>query len=133
MAEENVRQEFRLKNINETRSYVIEKINWNKLVGKKHETVWKTLNHTEHFLILGSTISGCVSISAFAHLVGIPIWITSFAIGLKICVMTAGIKKYKWIIKEKKKKHYEIVLLGKLNSMEVLFSKALISSVIRHE
>ena len=31
------------------------------------------LNYIEHFLILGSLIIGCVSISAFASLVGIPI------------------------------------------------------------
>ena len=44
-------------------------------------------------IILGSTITGCVSISAFASLVGIPIWIASSEIGLKICAITAAIKK----------------------------------------
>ena len=42
---------------------------------------------------------------AFATLVGIPIGITSSAIRLIICAITAGIKKYKSIIKKKKKKH----------------------------
>ena len=37
-------------------------------------------------------------------LLGIPIGITISAIGLKICLMTEGIKKYKSIIKKKKKK-----------------------------
>ena len=41
--------------------------------------------------------------SAFASLVGIFIGITSFAIELKICVITGGIKIYKSIIKKKKK------------------------------
>ena len=65
-------------------------------------------------------------------MVGIPIGITSPAIGLKICAITAGVKKYKSIIKKKKKKHDKIVLLAKskLNSIEVLISKALIDSVI---
>ena len=53
--------------------------------------------------MLVSTVTGCVSISAFASLVGIPIGFTSSAIGSKICVITAGIKKYKSIIKKKKK------------------------------
>ena len=57
----------------------------------------------EHFLILAFTITGCTSISAFASLVGILIGITSSAIGLKIFAITAGIKKYKSIIKEKKR------------------------------
>ena len=44
---------------------------------KSQEKVCTTLNYIEHFLILGSTITGCLSISAFASLVGIPIGITS--------------------------------------------------------
>ena len=63
-------------------------------------------------LILASTVTGCVSVSAFASLVGIPVGITSFAATVKICVVTAGIKKYKSIIKKKRKKHDKIVLLG---------------------
>ena len=74
----------------------------------------------------------CISISAFAYLVGIQIGITSSAIELKICAVTTAIKKYKSIIKKKKKKHNKIVLFAKfkLNSTEVLISKALIDSVI---
>ena len=68
-------------------------------------------------------------------MVGISIGITSPAIGLKICAITAGVKKYKSIIKKKKKKHDKIVLLAKskLNSIEVLISKALIDSNISHD
>ena len=51
------------------------------------------MNYIAHLLIVISAITGCVSISAFASLVGIPIGITSSAIGLKICAITAGIKK----------------------------------------
>ena len=80
MVEENISQEFRLKNIDETRNYLIEEINQTELMSKKHKAF---LNYIEHFLILGSTITGCVSISAFASSVGIPIGITGSAIGLK--------------------------------------------------
>ena len=52
------------------------------------------MNYIEHLLISISTISGWVSISAFASLVDIPIEITSSVIGLKIYVITAWIKKY---------------------------------------
>ena len=75
----------------------------NEFMSKTHKKVCATLNYIEHFLILGSTITGCVSISSFSSLVGIPIGIMSSAIGLKICGITAGIKKYKPIIKKKKK------------------------------
>ena len=46
------------------------------------------------YLLYFSTITGCVSISDFAPLVGIPTEITSSANGLKICAITARIKKY---------------------------------------
>ena len=83
--------------------------------------------------MLISTVAECVSISPFASLVGIPIGITSPAVGLNICVITAGIEKYKSIIKKKKKKHGKIVLLAKskFNSIEVLVSKAMIYSNIK--
>ena len=68
-----------------------------------HKKVFATLNCFEHFLILGSTITGCVSFSHFASLVGIPIGMTRFAIELKICEITSGIKKFKSMIKKKKR------------------------------
>ena len=97
--------------------------------------VCTTLNYIEHFLILGSAVTGCVSISAFSSLVGIPIVITGSAVGLKICVITAAIKKQKPIIKKKKNKPDKIVLLekSKLNSTEFLISKALVDSLVIHD
>ena len=135
LSEENISQEFRLKNVDETRNYLIEEINRNELMNKKHKKFCTTLNYIEHFLILAYTITGRVSISDFASLVGISVGITSSAIGLKLCARAAVTKKYKSIIKKKKKKHDKIVLLAKskLKSIEVLISKALIDSVISHD
>ena len=101
-----------MKNIDETNIYWLEEIKQNELMSRKRNKVCTTLSFIEHFLILAFTITGCISISAFASLLGIPIKITSSAIGLKICAITAGIKKYKSIIKKKKKKHDKIVLLA---------------------
>ena len=91
-------------------------------------------NYIEHFLILASAVTGCKSSSVFASLLDIPIGINGSAIGLKICAITAGIKKYKSIIKKKKKKHDKIVLLAKskLNSIDALISNILINSNISH-
>ena len=52
MAQENITQEFILKNIDETRNYLIEEINRNELMSKKHKKVCTTLNYIEPFLIL---------------------------------------------------------------------------------
>ena len=124
-----------MKNINETRNYFLEEIEQNELMTRKQKMICTTLSYIEHFLILASTITEWISISAFASLIGIPIGTTSSSIGLKVCAIAAGTKKYKIIIKKKKKKHYKIVLLAKskLNNIEVLISKALIDSVISHD
>ena len=65
-----------------------------ELMSKKHKKVCTALNYIEYFLILASTLNGCVSISILSSLVGVPVGITSSAIGLKICAITAGIKKF---------------------------------------
>ena len=78
------------------------------------------------FLILGSTITGYISIAAFTSLLGIPIGITSSSIGLKIYAIIAGTNKYKSRNKKHRKKHDKIVLSAKskLNNIEVLIFKA---------
>ena len=65
----------------------------------KHKKVSRALNYFECFLVFVSAVSGCVSISTFASLVGVPVAIASSAVGIKICAITARIRKYKSIIK----------------------------------
>ena len=45
MAEENISQEFRLKNIDERGNYLIEEIKQNELMSRKHKKVCTTLNY----------------------------------------------------------------------------------------
>ena len=68
MPEESVSQEFRLRNLDVTRNYLIEYINRKKLISKKHKKVCTTLNYIKYFFILAPTITRRVSISAFASL-----------------------------------------------------------------
>ena len=95
MTEENMSHRFRLEKVHETRDYLFEKLNQNELMNQKQNKVFRTINYIEHFLILGTTITGCISISASASLVGIPVVITSSWIGLKICAKTEAISRYK--------------------------------------
>ena len=124
MYKENISQEFRLRNIDQTRNYILREIEQKELMSRKHKNVCTTLNYIEHSITLASTLTGSISISAVVSLIDIPIGITSSATGLKICAITAGIKKYKSIIKKKEKKDDTIVLLekSKLNSIEALIS-----------
>ena len=98
----------------------------------KLRKLYRVLNNIEHLLILISTVTGCVSISAFASLLGYSVGNTSSAIVWKICVKSAGTKKHKPIIKKKIKKHDKIILLAKSNlyNIEVFISNALIDSNI---
>ena len=50
-------------------------------MSKKHTKVCKTLNKT-------SNVNGYVSIFAFDFLVGIPVGIVTFAVGMKFCALT---------------------------------------------
>ena len=129
MAKENAVIEFKLKKIDKTINYILEEIKHNELMGKKHGNICTSLNYFEHLPILTFVVTGFVSISAFAALVGIPVGITSSAVGLKICAITAE------IIKKKKKKHDKTALLTKtnLNAIEVLISKVLINLYINYD
>ena len=71
---------------------------------------------------------------SFSYLAGILIGIMSSAIGLNISVITTGIKKYKSIIKKKKRKHDKILSLAKskLSGIGILIFKALNDSNVSH-
>ena len=44
MSEENINQEFRLKNIDERRNYLIEEINQNEVMSKTYEKVYRKVS-----------------------------------------------------------------------------------------
>ena len=73
------------------------------------------LIYIENFRSLAYINTGYILIFAFSCLICISIGITSSEIRLKICATTAGVKKYKSIMKKKKKKHDKEVFLAKSN------------------
>ena len=93
MSKESIIKEFRLKNVDETRSYFVEEIEQNELMSKNF---CMTLIY-EQILVLASVGTRCISVSAFAYLVGIPVGNTSSAAGLNIFAITTRIKEYKSI------------------------------------
>ena len=93
MKEKNISKKFRLKNIDETRNYFLEQIELNILMSRKQKKICTTLNYIENFFVLTCAITGCISISTSASLLGIPIEITSSAIGLKIFAIAGRIKR----------------------------------------
>ena len=65
----------------------------NALMGEKHKKLCTAVNYIEHFVIMASAVTECASTSTFASLIDFPVGITSSAMGLKMCSMTAIIKK----------------------------------------
>ena len=104
-------------------------------MSKKCKKTRKCLNYIEHLLILILTVLGCVSFFSFTSLVCVPIGITTSALGIKICAITASTEKHKSIMNKKKKDHDKVVLLGKdkLNTIKVIIRTSFIDSFISHE
>ena len=96
--------EFRMRKTDETRNNILDETKHNDVMSEKYKKTCKYLNYVENFLILASAVTVWVSVSAFASLVCVLVGITSSAVGINICAITAGIKRYKSIIKKKKKK-----------------------------
>ena len=121
---------FRFEKMDETWNYILEEIKHNDLMSEKYKKSCKYLNYVQHMFILASTVTDCVCFNFCICFISYYFYITSSAVGIKICAIIARIRKYKLIIKKKKKKHDKIVLLGKdeLNTVENLISKALIDS-----
>ena len=85
--------EFRLRKTDETRNYLLDEINHKDLMSEKYKKTCMYLNYVENLLILASAITVYISISAFASLVCVSVGITTSAVGINTCAITAGIKK----------------------------------------
>ena len=94
---------FRLRKNDETRNYLLDEIKHNYLMSEKYKKTSKYLNYVEKLLILASAVTGCVSIFAFSSLIYVPVGITSSAVGINICAVTAESKRY-YNYKEKEAK-----------------------------
>ena len=58
-------------------------------MSEKCKKACKYLSYVEHLLILASIIISCISISVIASLICVTEGITSSALEIKICVITA--------------------------------------------
>ena len=61
-------------------------------MSENYKRVCSASNYFEYFLVFISAISGCISIFVFTFIVSVPAGNASFAVRLKVCAITAGIK-----------------------------------------
>ena len=103
--------DFRLRKMDKTSNCLLDEVNHNDLKCEKCKKTWKYLIYVELLPILVSKVSACALISAFASLVCVPVGITSFALEMKVCAFTAEIKKYKSIMKKKRRSMIKSVVI----------------------
>ena len=119
-----------MKSIDETKTYFFEEIEQNELMSKKHKKIFfdsKLYRTLSHFTFCGYWMFFSFCFCLFS-------WYSYWS--YKFCTSSAGIKKYKSIIKKKKTKNDKIVLLEKTfkkaKCIKVLIYKTLTNSFIIH-
>lgn len=104
-------------------------------MNKRLRKISRTLQYVDISLIVITGVFSGVSISLLAIVIGSPIGLAIASKELKACLCLAIIKNILSIIRKKKDKHNQIVLLArtKLNIINVLIYKGLDDSDISHE
>ena len=128
-------KQFRLNKINEIKDYFIAEIKERELMGKRLSKYIASFDYFDKSLIFLSATRGSISIASFATVIGTPIGIASASLSLTFSMSTGLVKILLKTIRNKKKKHYKIVMLArsKLNSIGYKISEALINNKISHE
>ena len=126
---------FRLDQISKIENYFIKEINQRKSCSRKLNKYVTTFDYIDKILIVLSATTGGVSIISFTSIIGAPVGIASASLTLFFSLTTGIVKKLLNITRNKKKKHYKILMLAKskLNSIETLISQAMIDMEISHE
>ena len=126
---------FRLSQIIRIENYFYLEINERKSCAKKLNKYITVFEYIDKILIILSATSGGVSIISFLSIAGVPVGIASASFTLVFSIVKGIIKILLKITRNKKKKHDNILMLAKskLNSIEILISKALNDMEISHE
>ena len=106
-----------------------------ELISKNISKYIASLDYFDKSLNVLSILSGSISTVSFATVIGAPAGIIGASCGLTFLITSGFVKKFLKTIRNKKKKHNEIVVLArsKLNNIESKISKALMDNEISHE
>ena len=126
---------FQLSEIIGIENYFYQGINERKSYIRKLNKYITVFEYIDKILIFLSATSGGVSIISFISIVGVPVGIASASFTLIFSIAKGIIKILLKTTRNKKKKHDNILMLAKskLNSTEILVSKALNDMDISHE
>ena len=128
-------QQFRINKINEIKDYFLAEIRERGLISKIISKYIVSLDHFDKSLNVLSILSGIISIGSFATVIGTTAELIRASCSFTFSITSGFVKRFLQIIRNKKKKHNNIVMLArsKLISMESKISKALMDSEISHE
>ena len=128
-------QQFRLKKINEIKDYFLSEIRERELISKHLSKYIAFLEYFDKSLNVLSLLSGSISIASFTTVIGAPAGIIGASSSFTFSITSGFIKRFLKTIRNKKKKHNNIVMLArsKLNSIVFKISKALTDNEISHE
>ena len=126
---------YRLNEITKIEDHFNSEINQRKSCIKKLSKYVTTFDYKDKILIVLSATSGGVSNISLTSVAGAPVGIASASFTLSFSLTTGIIKKLLSITRNKKKKHYGILMLAKskLSSIKNLVSQALIDMETSHE
>ena len=126
---------FRLSEIIRIENYFYQEINQRKSSSKKLNKYFTAFDYIDQALVVLSATNGGVAIISFTSIVGAPVGIASVSLTLFFSLTTGIVKKLLSITKNKKKRHYKVLMLAKSeqNSIENLISQALIDVDISHK
>ena len=113
-------EEFRLNKINEIKDYFIDEIKEIELMSKRLSKYIASLDYFDKSIIVLSVTTGSISIASFTTVIGTPVGMMSASCSLTFSITTGIVKEFLKAIRNKKKKHNEIVMLArsKSNSIE---------------
>ena len=106
-------QQFRLNKINEIKDYFVAEIKERELMSKRLSKYIASFDYFDKSLIVLSVTTGSISIASFATVIGAPVGIMSASCSLAFSITTGFVKKFLKTIRNKKKKHNKIVMLGR--------------------
>ena len=126
---------IKAKKINKIKDYFVAEIKERELMSKRLSKYIVSFDYFDKSWDVLSVTTGSISIASFATAIGAPVRMMSASFSLAFSITTGIGKKLLKLIKNKKKKHNEIVMLArsKLNSIEKKKSEALINNEISHE
>ena len=126
---------FRLYEIKKIDNCFINDINQQKAYSKKLSRYVTIFDYIDKILIVLCATNSGVSIISFTSTIGKSVGIVSASFTLNSSLTTGIVKKLLNMTINKKKKHYQLLMLAKskFNSIETLIPQALIDLDISHE